>query len=268
MGGGVRIRPNQLLSYIMSSGVRKGILYRLSKEPMVLTRLKESLDLTSPEIIPRIKELEKRNLLYKEGGVYHLTSTGMIVSEKLLQVDHLSSLLDERGQFFNSHDLGAIPENLRYRIEELGNSKLIENKMENINATYWEVLDCMSRSTSILGIMPVFDPYHPQFFSAIVKKNVPVSLIFTSNIFNLLKNKYVDIFHEYLKYDNVKLYVVDDARLSLIASDNFLSVSLYRKNGRFDAMTNLMSFDGTALKWGEELFEYYRKRSDEIKNTI
>lgn len=57
------MKSNSLLTYIATSSVRKNILCQLLEEPMCLSRLKSSLGLTSADLLPRLKDLEK--------GVYY-----------------------------------------------------------------------------------------------------------------------------------------------------------------------------------------------------
>lgn len=204
-------------------------------------------------------------MIYKNVGVYHLTLVGMIVAKKILTVDKLSKLIDDNERFFNEHDLAWIPENLQYRIDELGTCRLIENRMDNITATYTEVMDKISRSNKVFIISPIFDPYYPKFLLSMTQQKIPVFLIVTESILKMLKAEYANEIKTYLEYDNAKLFVIEDARFAFAVTDTFVSMSLYHKNGYFDPMTNLMSFEKSALKWGEELFDQYLKRSTEIK---
>ena len=189
----------------------------------------------------------------------------MIVAKKILTVDKLSKLIDDNERFFNEHDLAWIPENLQYRIDELGTCRLIENRMDNITATYTEVMDKISRSNKVFIISPIFDPYYPKFLLSMTQQKIPVFLIVTESILKMLKAEYANEIKTYLEYDNAKLFVIEDARFAFAVTDTFVSMSLYHKNGYFDPMTNLMSFEKSALKWGEELFDQYLKRSTEIK---
>lgn len=243
-------------------------MYRLAMEPTSLNEFKQSFNVSSPSIIPRIKELEKNKLINKVDGKYNLTHSGLIVTKKLRQMDHLSRFIERYGPFLNDHDLTPIPPHLMDRISELDECYLIKNEMDNIAATYREVLEKMAMSGRIRGISPIFDSYYPEFFLSLAKKEIPVSIITTGNLLEKVKNDHGTIFKEYLNYDHARLYVIDDARLAFAVTDTFVSLSLYWKNGEFDAITNLMSFEKSALEWGEDLFEYYRQRSKEITISL
>jgi predicted transcriptional regulator len=70
-----------------------------------------------------------------------------------------------------------------------------------------------------------------------------------------------------LDYNNTSLYILDgDIKFAFVVTNKFLSLSLFFKNGIFDAQRDLISLDKSALKWGEALFNYYKERSEEIKS--
>lgn len=234
---------------------------------MALSELKGHLEATSSEIIPRIKDLEKKNVIYKDGDKYRLTPLGMILAKKVQMMVNLSGLLEENARFINDHDLSAIPEHLLYRMDELGKCMLVECSVDNIAATYWTVLDYLSKSQVIKGISPMCDPYYPEYFLKVAQLKKPVTIILTRNIFDKIEKEYAETLQAYLKCDNAKLCVIDDARLAFAVTDKFVSISLYHKNGNFDALTNLISFERSAIAWGEELFEYYMQKSVEIKSS-
>lgn len=55
---------------------------------------------------------------------------------------------------------------------------------------------------------------------------------------------------------------------SHVVTDKFLSLSLPFSNGAFDHTRDVLCFDPVALKWGgEDLFAYYRDRSEKIKKV-
>jgi predicted transcriptional regulator len=79
-----------------------------------------------------------------------------------------------------------------------------------------------------------------------------------------LEKEYANEIKQFLSCKDSHLYVMDDVPIAFAVTDIFLSLSLCATNGHFDALTNLMSFEKPALKWGEELFRYYKEKSIEI----
>jgi len=260
------MKSDSLLTYVTSSGVRKGLVFQLLEEPRSLTELREHLGISSSNIIPRIKELENKNLVVKDKGKYSLALIGVILAKKVQMVDNLTVLLERNGQFLNEHDLTWTPENLLWRIDELTDCNLVKNVIEDTTATYNVVFGNLIKSKSIVGISPIFNSNYPGFFLSMARQNIPVSIILTDMIFKKVEKDHPDALQAYLECDNAKLYVINDARLALVVTDTFLALSLPHKNGQLDTQTCLVSFEKSALKWGMELFEYYKQRSKEINS--
>lgn len=54
------MKSDSLLKFITFSDIRKDIMFKMLEGPMSLAKLKEHFGVTSSDIIPRIKELEKK----------------------------------------------------------------------------------------------------------------------------------------------------------------------------------------------------------------
>lgn len=104
------MKSSSLLNYITSSYVRKDTLYRLLEEPLSLAELRGLFNLSSSYLIPRLKELEKENLICRDDGKYRLTFIGETFAKKLRETDGLFGLLEGHAKFFNDHDLSPFSE--------------------------------------------------------------------------------------------------------------------------------------------------------------
>lgn len=258
------MKSDSLLKAIMLSDIRKGILYKLSEKPMSLAEIRAHFNVTSASIIPRIKDLVKTDLVVKDDSKYYLTTTGTILVKKLRMMDNLEKVIERDGQFINEHDLSPIPVNLLDRIDELGDCEVITNQMENITATHDKIYGNLPKAKRVMGISPVFDPEYPKIYLAMAKRGIPVSIILTKNIFAKVEKDCPGVLKEYLTYDNAEMHVIDNVRLVLVATNEFISMYMYSKNGTFDTMNSLLSSDESAVKWGTELFEEYLQRSKKV----
>jgi len=258
------MKSNGLLAFLTLSEIRRNIVLRLYEKPMTLSGLKEMLSMTSPQIIPYIKELQSKNLIKKEGNEYSLTPIGKVAAKKLKPLLDSFKSLDSNDKFLREHDLKPIPEHLVERIDELGECMVIENSPENITATYREVLAKLSISAWIKGVSSIFEVEYPKFFLALAQHDRPVYIIVTRQIYKKVEKEYAREIGQFLSCKDSHLYVIDDLPIAFAVTDVFFSISLCSTNGHFDALTNLMSFEKPALKWGEELFDYYKENSIEI----
>ena len=259
------MKSDGLLKSTMLSDMRKGILYILAETPMSLAELRAHFDVTSASIIPRIKDLVKAELISKDDGSYVLTTTGIILVKRLRAMDNLEKVIENNGEFLNTHDLSPIPAGLINRIDELGDCKVIKNTMEHITAAHDQIYDNLPKAKKIMGIAPVLDPQYPKVYLGLARMNIPVSIIIPENIYKKVEKDYSVFLHEFLSHENAKMYVTGNVRLVLVATDNFISMYMYNKNGTFDSMSSLFSSEPSAAKWGEELFESCLLNAREIK---
>ena len=68
--------------------------------------------------------------------------------------------------------------------------------------------------------------------------------------------------------DNTDLFILDNEGIeipaALASTDRIMILGLFNESGRFDSQY-VISSDKRAVKWGEDLFSYYRDMSREVK---
>ena len=72
------MKSSGLLSILTFSEKRKDILFLLQENPRTLSEIKDYFDVRSPEILPRLKEMEAANMIVRQDGMYQLTSLGKV----------------------------------------------------------------------------------------------------------------------------------------------------------------------------------------------
>jgi predicted transcriptional regulator len=239
----------------------------LLNEPKTIVEIKSYFDISSPEILPRIKEMENKNLIYKENKQYVLTPVGKIVAHLFQPLVNTLHVLEDNEQFWLNHDIGAIPRQLLMRIGELGNIQRLECDIEEPYALHKECLENISKSRKVKAISPIVHPMLPGIFLQMAENGIEISIVLTRNAINKLRREYSSLFAQALSFKNVSLYISDEEiKLTCIATDIFIGTCLFYKNGTFDSKTELISYDKSALVWGEELFDYFKDRSQKIEN--
>ena len=65
--------------------------------------------------------------------------------------------------------------------------------------------------------------------------------------------------------DNVSLYVSKEGMkiTEVTVTDKLMLLGLFDKNGKFDQQF-IMSFESSALRWGQEIFDYFKKLSRQV----
>lgn len=257
------VRKN-LMDIVTLSGIRKELLLYLNDGPHSLSEIRDQFDITSPEVSPRIKELMEHKLVIFEGKKYHLTSMGRTVIKNFLPFIDTLNVFEQYPNFWDEHDVSSIPDKLLFRIGEIKNFIIIEDDMDNVNRTFGELNKLVTNSKSLVGVTCVFDESFPKIFLKVAKSNTPVSIVVTKEIFNILKRNYANMIEEFCKVDNSIYLLEEKIKISHIVTDDCLYFALCYKNGKLDLHSNLVSNDPSSIKWGMDLFEYYRARSIKI----
>jgi predicted transcriptional regulator len=260
------VKSSGLLSILTFSEKRKDILFLLEESPKTLSEIKDYFDVRSPEILPRLKEMEEATMIVRQDGMYRLTCLGKVAVVYYRPFLDTLTAIEANGDFWSNHDLDAIPETLLNRIQELKDCRIVKNEHEHIYDSHNSFIDNVSSSTYFMGFTSIFLPRFPAMFLELARKNIPVSIIVTPNVFFKVKNEHGADIEEFIKFKNTSFHVYDNAKVSFGVTDRFLSLSLFFKNGTFDPRSDLVGFDSSSIKWGEDLFKHYKENSIEIKS--
>lgn len=260
------MKSTGLLSILTFSEKRKEILFLLQENPKTLSEIKDYFDVKSPEILPRLKEMETANMIVRQDGMYRLTSLGKVSAVYYKPFLDTLTAIETNEDFWREHDLAAIPDMLLSRIQELKECRVMRDEHEHIYDTHKAFMDNVLSSTRFMGFTSIFLPNYPPMFLEMARKNIPISIIVTPNVFFKIKSEHNAEIEEFLKYKHTSFHVYDNAKIAFVVTDRFLSLSLFFKNGTFDPRSDLVGFDSSSIKWGDDLFKHYKENSIEIKN--
>ncbi|KKG30705.1 helix-turn-helix transcriptional regulator [Methanosarcina mazei] len=259
------MKSTGLLSILTFSEKRKNILFLLQENPKTLSEIKDYFDVRSPEILPRLKEMENSNMIVRQEGVYKLTSLGKVAAIYYKPFLDTLTAIETNEDFWRDHDITAVSDTLLSRIQELKECRIIKDEHEHIYDSHKAFMDNVPASNRFMGFASIFLPSYPARFLEMARRNIPISIIVTPNVFFKIKNEHNAEIEEYLKFKHTSFHVYDTAKVAFVVTDRFLSLSLFFKNGTFDPRSDLVGFDSSSIKWGEDLFKYYKENAVEIK---
>ena len=257
----------KLLDTLTFSEKRENLLILLKDGPRTLEEIRTLLNVTSSGMIPQIRKLEERNLVQRVGKTYSLTDIGLIVTGTLFPLVKTSEFIDKYEKFLDEHDIMAIPPNMLNRIHEMVNSNLMESKISELYEPHKEFMKFIPLSRKFLGIAPVFHHSYPPLFLALAERGNEVSILLTKEVFEKVKNEHGVALSRFIGLYNAKVSVsIENIRLASAVTDNFVSMSLFFKNGGYDSQRELASSDPAAIKWGEDLFNHFLGNSKRIRS--
>jgi predicted transcriptional regulator len=210
--------------------------------------------------------MEDANMILKQEGLYQMSSLGRVSALYYKPFLDTIASIEANEAFWRNHDLDTIPETLLIRIQELKDCRVMADAHEHIYDSHKSFIENVMSSTQFMGLASIFLPNFPKMFLGLARQNIPVSIIVTPKVFLQVKREYIAEIEEFLKYEHTSFYVLEDVKVSFGVTDCFFSLSLFFKNGTYDPRNDLVGFDPFSIKWGEDLFNYYKEKSNEIKS--
>ncbi len=260
----------ELVNFLVLSEKRKNVLLLLREGPKTLYDIRTSLGVTSSGIIPQLRKMEERDLIYQKGKSYALTDIGWLISKSFYNFYGLVNVIEENKYFWEEHDITAIPEGLLMRLHELGEYNVYESNPTDMEKPHREYIKNLLSSNWVRGVSPVLHPEYPKAINTLGQRGADVSLIMTEEVFERIKKDHTPELKEGLRYDNVRFFICKkDVGIAFTVSDVFLSMRLFRlKDGSYDFYRNIISYERSAInKWGEDLFKHFEKDSELIEQA-
>ncbi|MCQ1534740.1 winged helix-turn-helix domain-containing protein [Methanosarcina sp. KYL-1] len=249
-----------LIDLILFSEKRKAFLLFLREGPKSSKEILDQLQVPRTSILPQIKKLKEQNLVIHEDGMYRLTQIGEIIVEKMKPLLETLDVFEKDEEFWIDRKLSSIPPHLIKRINELEDYNLIEPDLSHAFDLNPEFIKYVSDSSRIHMLLSYFHPQLPILFLELAGKGIEISLVLSESVYSRFAEDFGKEGEEFLKMNHTGLFVLDKKATEIpaviVASDNIMILGLFNENGRFDRQY-LTSFEPDAIKWGEELFEYY-----------
>ncbi|MBI5681089.1 MAG: DUF1724 domain-containing protein [Methanobacterium sp.] len=260
------------LKFYGISSVRMKIMISLNDGPKKTKQLRKLTGIQPSTIIHGINELVKQKIVLKEEDTYYLSEIGRILVPKYIDMIKSMVILKNSQNLWLKHEIDAIPHHLLMEIGDLSNSQLIESDNTDIFKTHGNFVNMVSQSENIRGVSTVFHPDFVGVFRKIIDKNseIKVELILTDEvlkktIMSIHKTNLKDLIRWVSKKNLILWRLNEDAKVGFTVTDNFLSLGLYKKNGTYDSLRDLISEHPDAIAWGNKLFDYYQKKADKIE---
>jgi predicted transcriptional regulator len=256
---------SSLIDLVFRSDKRKDLLMFLDSGSKNIDEIRDELDVTATSILPQIKKLIDSDLVVQEDRMYKLTVMGEFISKKVKPLINALEVVEKNNSYWTGHDLNAIPRHLLERISELGDCILIEPDLNHIYEPSQEIVDNVGNAKRVSTFASYFNPAYLPLYVELGRKDAELSLNFTQCVWDHLSNRHSGMVEELIEMDNVSFYISKDGiKLTEISvTDKIMLLGLFDKNGKFDQQF-IMSADPKALKWGQELFDYFKRLSRQV----
>lgn len=256
-----------LLDLILFSEKRKDFLLLLKDRPMDIEEVLPKLEVSRTALLPQIKKLKEYNLVIQKDRIYSLSQIGEIIVEKMEPLVDTLDVFEKNEDLWKDRNLTSIPLPFLNRINELGDYHLIEPDLTHAFDINQEFKDQILNSNEVRVFVAYFHPQFPSFFLELAKKGTDLSLIMNESVFERFIDDFKSECAECMAQKNTRLFVLDKKVSEIPAiianSDRITVLGLFNTAGRFDRQY-VSSQDVKALKWGKELFIYYKDMARDL----
>ncbi|MDD1775629.1 MAG: DUF1724 domain-containing protein [Methanobacterium sp.] len=254
------------LKFLIKSDVRVKILISLSEGEKNIAQLKQELGFSSSTILHGMYQLEAKDIIVRNSGIYALSKTGEIYQDKLLDMVKSIYALKNCGSIFLNHDIECIPPELLKDLGSLEDSRLVNSITTDILRPHNILIQYLSQSINIKHISSVL--YTPTI--KLIFSNLDLNrahLLLTREILEEVVDEInYSTIKKYITQGNLKIGIINDkTRISFNMGDNFMSLGLYYQNGDYDLNNLIMSENRKALDWGNRLFKYHQELSKDFE---
>jgi predicted transcriptional regulator len=249
---------------IFRSRLLTQVLVALGDGSKPLSTLRDITGSSSQALIPKIRQLEALHYVESVRGDYALTPVGKIVEPEIERLVMVMGVLQRHRDFWIEHDIEGIPPEFLREIQQLYNSEIVKDIEENIFVVYAAFLTILREASWIHGVSSIMSQVLANAVKEAVLGGRPVELVISQKLAQTLLTEPYDKMLGSLKgYTNFSIYVSSSpVKLGMTVTDRYLSLGLYRHDtDAYDAATDLISTNATAVAWGERLFQYYKAGS-------
>ena len=258
------LAENQLKAFTRSA-VRTKIMLRLKDEGLSSGILEKEMNIRASTILHAMKEMIDAGLVSKKETSYSLTTIGKIQTILLDELVAAIVLLDQHEDYWLSHDISAIPEELLAKIGMLAHSKRIASDPTSPLKSLENFMSELATSKNIRGASSFIAPGFPELIKGCVENGSNVELILTDSILKLVSKEHYKLLSDLRGADNFKLYHLDkDIKIGFTVTEAILALGLYRLDGGIDLGSELICIGDSATSWGNQLFDNYRNFSKAI----
>jgi len=256
---------SSLLNLLASSKMRRNILLFLEDGPRTLSEIKDHLDVGSPQLSSKMKELLEYDVIRSDRKTFSLTPQGRVILEKYTPFANTAEVFGKLSDYWRTHELDRVPEELMYRIGEICTAKCIENDVSDMNRLKNFRDQLMKNANWILSASPIFDEETSYLVFDLAARGVPVTIVTSNDVINRVSTEYVTDVQNILSIKAFSLYSSKtDIGTPFILTDKCLYFTIYYRDGKTDLQMALVSDDPAAIQWGKDLFTYYEKRAVKV----
>lgn len=252
------------LESFFESKVRVGILKSLIGGKKSLLEIKKSTNSTSQAINKQVKILIKLGLVKKlKRGQYEITKQGEVLASKIISISDFMEIIEKHSEFWNSHNVDEIPEELLNRLEELKNIEIVNSDIspDRFQRSITQVIE--NTKEKLVGATSVVTVDWVKAATETADRGVKMSVLFTRKAATMQEDGAFKNY-PYMNHPNIEVMLYQDIRQSLVSNGREMVIA-FHEDGVLDLKNVIVSDDERAIKWVEDLFWWYWEKGELVE---
>lgn len=252
--------------FLLASKMRSLLLLLLLNSQCDLNDFREELDKPSASILHGLKELERINLIEKNFKNYSLSTKGVLCAASLKKIFQDLYIFQINRDFWQNHSIDSIPADSFKKSYLLKDSVFVESDEHNLSKSFNKYLDLISTCGDMKIILPIFLEEHLEIILENLENGDNLLLITNEEVLSSLKESiYYEDLVDFSKKGQVSIRKVDyDLKIFLTICDDFMSLSLFYKDGLYDNSCFILNEHKEGIEWANFLLDKYLENSIKV----
>jgi predicted transcriptional regulator len=256
---------SSIIDTIMLSEKRKDIMLLLSSSSKSRREIADSLGVSWNLLKQPLKDLKDAGMVFQEDENFRLSNNGQLMIKALMPLLNMVNTFSSDSNYWINRDLQAIPLYIAKRMGEVSDSSLVTLPMDYMFEPLKQFLETTVEPRYLHIVLSLFDPEAPMILSELLKKGVQISLVFKEQIYNKMNENFGEQLQKLLASENISFYELESEinPPELMITDKEMAVIFFNQDGKYD-YRELRSSDERAIKWANDLFDYYKVISEPV----
>jgi predicted transcriptional regulator len=205
-----------------------------------------------------IRVLRKVEFIKEDVDSYHITTAGLVYLKVFKMFSECVETISKILRHFPDHKV-VFPDEFLLRLHEIKDFEVVTSSRLDILKPIKTYVEYIKESKEIYGVSPILFSDYSEIFKDLLGKNT-VALVLTEDVAEQIVDKTLERYKPKLE-----IYVIDfNPYIAFTVTDRFLSIGFFYESGNYDFTRELISTSPSALKFGKDLFEYYRAKAKRI----
>ena len=251
---------SSLIDSLLRSDVRTSILIAIANDCNSTQSLLDS-DLASESgVYNTLTRFQEQGLIHSpQANHWSLTGLGKVAAKIIDNCQQTESVLAIDSDFWQTHDVTAIPPRFRLRLSELAGGQVVTATETRPSNAISEIEERLINANAISAITPVYDE---QLADAGTTGEIE-RLIFDEAVFD-------DVIQETIssRIEAKETMRVTDVSVTVTVTDDCLLLSLPTLDGTYDPQAVLIAETEEARCWGHRLLDFYWDSAEPLEHYL